>query len=57
MVPGGYWKYQGEHFVKYMIIYYAMHLIQNNIGCKLSLKNKIKENAVLNVSHSYSFEI
>ena len=40
MVSAGYWKYQGEHFVKYIINYYAVYLklIQNNTEYKLYLK-------------------
>ena len=40
MVSAGYWKYQGEHFVKYIIKYYAVYLklIQNNTEYKLYLK-------------------
>ena len=44
MVLHGYWKYQGDHFVKYMIVQLLCCIPEtntNNIECKL--KNKIKK--------------
>ena len=44
MVSDGCWKCQGNHFVKYMIVYPPCCTPEtniNNIKCELELKNKI----------------